>query len=138
VGDLESIDEQECRALLAAHGIGRLAIGGIAHIVPVNYAMDGDDVVLRSTSGIKSDAIARGAVVAFEVDEIDLVYHTGWSVMVTGVASLVRDPATRARLATLPLRSWVDSSSDWIRIVPVTISGRRLTLNRGRAVRATP
>ena len=39
---------------------------------PVNYLLDGEEVVFRTGSGTKLTAAARGIVVGFQVDEIDL------------------------------------------------------------------
>jgi hypothetical protein len=66
-------------------------------------------------------------VVAFEVDEFDAAAHTGWSVLVTGVASEVTDPDELEAARGLQLPRWAPSPGD--RIVAVTIefvSGRRV------------
>ena len=51
-------------------------------VVPVNYAVLDGDIVIRTGSGTKLDAALTGAVVAFEIDSVDPIYHEGWSVMV--------------------------------------------------------
>jgi nitroimidazol reductase NimA-like FMN-containing flavoprotein (pyridoxamine 5'-phosphate oxidase superfamily) len=56
--------------------------------------------------GTKLDSAANNAVVAFEVDEIDPVAHTGWSVMVTGMARELTDPGELAAAQTPPLARW--------------------------------
>jgi Pyridoxamine 5'-phosphate oxidase len=56
----------------------------------------------------------------------DPVRHTGWSVIATGTARLVRDPAAAARYQQL-LEPWVDRPMDHvIAITPQIITGIRL------------
>lgn len=124
---LEEIPREECLALLAGLGVGRLAVavpGAPPLVVPVNYVLDGEAVVFRSGVGAKLRAL-RGTPVSFEVDEIDLVRHTGWSVLVRGWAY----ETTRWEIEHLELQPWVATDREhWVRIVPETISGRRILL----------
>ena len=50
---LEVIDPDECRRLLAADEIGRLAIldGTTPAVFPVNYVLDGEAIVFRTAPG---------------------------------------------------------------------------------------
>ncbi|MFE2736261.1 pyridoxamine 5'-phosphate oxidase family protein [Streptomyces sp. NPDC059349] len=52
-------------------------------------------------------------VVVYEADQIDLEARTGWSVMVTGRASLVTDPLDVARYQQL-LTPWIDIDMDHV------------------------
>ena len=45
-------------------------------------------------------------IVAFEVDDLDAVTSSRGSVMVTGSAALVGDPAAIARYQAIPLVPW--------------------------------
>jgi hypothetical protein len=66
-------------------------------------------------------------VVAFEVDEIDPVAHTGWSVMVTGIACELTDPGDLAAARTPPLARW--PPRDDHRVIAIStelVSGRRI------------
>jgi uncharacterized protein len=92
---LEVLDRDECLRLLATASLGRIGItsGALPVILPVNFRLVGESIVFRTASGTKLDAATRGAVVAFEVDAMDPIEHTGWSVMVTGIARPVTDPA---------------------------------------------
>lgn len=58
---------------------GRLAVvvGGRPLVFPVNFALDGESIVLRTDTGTKLYG-ARKGLVAFECDGIDGMYHTGW------------------------------------------------------------
>jgi hypothetical protein len=65
-------------------------------------------------------------VVCYEADELDPVRHTGWSVIATGKAQLVRDPAVISRYHQM-LEPWVDGQMDYvIAIKPQIITGIRL------------
>ena len=126
---LEVLSRAECVRLLAGAHIGRVgvSVGALPAVLPVNFALVGDGIVLRTAAGSKLDAALANAVVAFEVDSIDPMYHTGWSVLVQGVASEVVDPAERERLRAAPLRPWADHDRDrFVRIYIDLVSGRRL------------
>src|SRR3954469_14084185 len=87
------LTEQECLRLLATRTFGRLAFvyrPGVPLILPVNYTLDDEAVVLRSGQGPKLQAAERGDRVSFEVDDIDEATRQGWSVVVTGRARRVR------------------------------------------------
>ncbi|MBN0043709.1 pyridoxamine 5'-phosphate oxidase family protein [Streptomyces actuosus] len=124
------LDAEECRALLAEHGVGRLAlltVEGIV-VVPVNYSVVDGAVVYR-TDPRATPARAAGRRVAFEVDRIDDAFSTGWSVLVRGPAQAVTDPAAVRRLADRASgEPWAGGLRPlWIRIDPAAISGRRIS-----------
>ncbi len=126
---LEILDPDECTRLLAGASFGRIAItvGALPTILPINYRLVGDRIVFRTSPGTKLDAATREAVVAFEIDSIDPVTHTGWSVVVTGVAREVSDPEDRVRLHGAPIPRWAPSGGE--RLVALStdlVSGRRL------------
>jgi nitroimidazol reductase NimA-like FMN-containing flavoprotein (pyridoxamine 5'-phosphate oxidase superfamily) len=138
---LEILSREECLRLLATVPVGRVAVsvGALPAILPVNFAVLGDDIVFRTAPGSKLDAAVRNAVVAFEADAYDPVYHTGWSVLVTGVAEEVTDPATVRAVGQLPLEPWaLDGLADHVvRIRTEVISGRRIRVGMfGRAAAA--
>jgi nitroimidazol reductase NimA-like FMN-containing flavoprotein (pyridoxamine 5'-phosphate oxidase superfamily) len=125
---LESLDRDECLALMRAAGIGRIAVvmDGRALVFPVNFTLDGDAVVLRTAPGTKLHA-ARNGPVAFECDGTDTTYHTGWSVLAVGDAVEVTNGADVRRLERLPLAPWCDAPKPvWLRIAPRTLTGRRI------------
>jgi len=84
---LEALSGVECYRLLAAAQVGRLGVNadGYPLIFPVNYALDGAVILLRTQPGTKLGA-ADYANVTFEVDHIDPRTRSGWSVLVRGVA----------------------------------------------------
>ena len=79
---------EECLDLIRHRPIGRLGIhsGALPAIVPVNFVLTDDGVVIRTAPGTKLDQALRNAVVVFEVDDYDPWRHTGWSVNVVGIA----------------------------------------------------
>ena len=95
---MQEIPVEECHRLLTTQEIGRLAVNAEHHplVFPVNYAMDGTTVVIRTAPGTKL-AAADHANVTFEVDEIDRRTRSGWSVLVRAVAEEV-GPGHRADL----------------------------------------
>ncbi|GAB2838905.1 pyridoxamine 5'-phosphate oxidase family protein [Actinocorallia aurea] len=126
----EILAEAECLALLATVPVGRVAFTdrALPAIQPVNFVMDGTDVVLRTGRGSKLAIAMRRAVVAFEAGAFDPVTHAGWTVTVLGESRTVTDPAELARLDALPLRVWAGGSRDHcIRITGRYLSGRRLS-----------
>jgi len=120
---------EECRALLASHGVGRVAVStphGPA-IVPVNYSVVDGAIVFRTTHGA-TPALAAGSEVAFEVDHLDEALSQGWSVLVVGHAEHVTDPGAARRLSGLARSApWAGGDRElWVRISPERLTGRRI------------
>lgn len=121
---------EESWALLGSVSLGRVVftMRAMPAIRPVNHLVDGETVVIRSHLGaaIVGHAADDGAVVCYEADQLDPVRHTGWSVIVTGFARLVREPGAIARYQRL-LEPWALGEMDYtIAITPQTITGIRL------------
>ncbi|MFF9088565.1 helix-turn-helix domain-containing protein [Streptomyces sp. NPDC014991] len=126
---LSELDEQECRRLLSTHGVGRIAVSTEAAplVVPVNYSVVDDAVVLRTQPGTVS-LQAPGREVAFEVDRVDDALSQGWSVVVRGPAEVVTDPDGVRRLAERAYSTpWAGGERDvWVRIGISAVTGRRI------------
>ncbi len=132
-----ALDRQECLRLMAKVPVGRVVYTrhALPAVMPVNFSLDADAAVLMCTSPASDlvDAI-NGVVVAFEADEFDAATRSGWSVVITGRAALVTDPAEHERLAQQGPRSWMPSrDSVFLRIGCEMVTGRELT-----GARATP
>ncbi|HTU74087.1 MAG TPA: pyridoxamine 5'-phosphate oxidase family protein [Trebonia sp.] len=83
-------------------------------------------VAIRTHLGAAITGRAGEGAVRYEADDIDPVRHTGWSVILTGMARLVRDPAAVSRYEQL-LRPWSDGQMDHVvAIAPPLITGMRL------------
>lgn len=124
---LVKLSMTECMDLLRSRGVGRIAVtfpGAAPLVVPVNYVLDGDVVMFRSAPGSKLTAMA-GRPISFQLDEIDPVHHTGWSVLIRGRGY----EATRWETEHLELETWAPGDkSHWVRVVPDAISGRRIEI----------
>lgn len=81
---IRELPEQECYALLTSTTVGRIGfvLDERICIFPVNYAVSGRDLVVRTSSeGALSRLAEEGARVAFEVDHHDDLAGSGWSVL---------------------------------------------------------
>ena len=126
---LEVLDEDECRRLLATAAIGRLAFtqDALPAIQPVSFAVHDGHVMIPTRAGSKLAAASRGAVVAFEVDSFDVASRTGWNVTVIGASRVVIDPAERTALEARSLRPWAATSDVcYIAISMGILEGRRI------------
>ncbi|MGW0765802.1 pyridoxamine 5'-phosphate oxidase family protein [Streptomyces sp. NPDC002676] len=129
------LDRAEALRLLGSVRLGRVVFTrqALPTIRPVNHILDSGDIVIRMHEGAALTSHARqgdsaGVVVAYEADAIDPDTHIGWSVVVTGYARLVTDPAELARIRGL-LDPWVPQQSmdQAVRIRPELVSGVLLT-----------
>jgi transcriptional regulator with XRE-family HTH domain len=127
---LAELTPEECVRYIAPGGIGRYlyddrARGPVA--IPVNYKMDGDDVVFRTSSDATIVEGTHHRKVAFDVDHIDDALGEGWSVLLSGTASVISDADELARAGALDIRPWADGDRDtYIRLEPSEITGRRI------------
>jgi nitroimidazol reductase NimA-like FMN-containing flavoprotein (pyridoxamine 5'-phosphate oxidase superfamily) len=135
----------ECWQLLASVPIGRVVFThrAMPAIRPVNHLVEGRRIIIRTHLGaaIASRAAVPpgteagseggrdeepGSVVCYEADQIDPARHTGWSVIVTGLARLVTDPGAIARYADA-LEPWMAGDMNQVvAIEPRFVSGIRL------------
>jgi uncharacterized protein len=125
---LEMLPFEDCLRLLASVPVGRVGfnIDGELVVLPVNHAVDGQDVVFRSARGSKLSAAESLSFVVFEADEYDARSRTGWSVMVNGRAETVYDDTETQSLDALGLAPWANAVDRpfWVRIRPNSITGR--------------
>lgn len=122
------LNRAQCLDLLRGTSIGRvvLSVNCLPIALPVNVVVHDENVVFSTDIGSKHDAAVEGQVVSIEADEIDLMYRTGWSVLVTGVAQLVTNLAD-IEWARARLQPWAPGLHQFLVKVPSTlISGRRL------------
>ncbi|MGW1551191.1 pyridoxamine 5'-phosphate oxidase family protein [Streptomyces sp. NPDC002346] len=128
------LGRQECLRLMAKVPVGRIVYTrrALPAVLPVNFSLDGDGAVLLRTSAASELVRAMdGAVVAFETDDVDADRHSGWSVVVTGSATVVTDPAEHERLARTGPVSWVPAPQEvFVRIEPELVTGRELVGGR--------
>ncbi len=132
---LQTLTTAECMAHIAAGGIGRFLFddpgrGPVA--IPVNYKMDGDDVIFRTsgTSGVGAEMQVNATLaekVSFDVDHLDEDLGEGWSVLLSGTAGIVTDRAELEHVRTLDIVPWAGGDRDvYVRLTATEITGRRI------------
>src|SRR5581483_3197774 len=124
----EELDRDSCLKLLGGKQLGRLAVtrpGGPPHLVPVNYTLLRGSVVFRTPPGTKLTLLVTEPV-SFEVDDWDPQGTTGWSVVVEGLAYEASDREMDNEEIHLDSAAEAQNSR-WVRLMPETITGRRIT-----------
>lgn len=138
---LETISRHDAVALLSATPVGRVvfSVGALPAIVPVAFAVHDGAVVIRTSPWSRLARAAPGGVLAFEVDEVDPETRTGWSVVVTGVASVVEDAEQRAVIDEV-VETFAPGQNDVrIRLPLTVVTGRRITAGQDQSpVEARP
>ena len=127
-GRLEVLTDDECRWLLACTKVGRVSVtfDALPLIAPVNYVLDGNNIVFRTRSDGMLGRACRDAVIAFEIDELAGDGSGGWSVNVVGIATVL-EPSENVRALSLGLVSAAGDDRDtFIRLRLGLISGRRI------------
>lgn len=125
---VEKLSRSECVQLLSSVPIGWIAYcrEGGPGLVPVNFVLNGAEVVIRALYSDKLVAAARDSMMTIGASTLDMAAHTGWSVNVTGRAGFVGDPLVNTSLPDV--QSWIP----WERNVLISVamehvSGRRLS-----------
>ncbi len=130
MAESRELDEEHCAQLLKGGVVGRIGFSAPSGmcIVPVNYSVVDDSIVIRTAPYSLLGTYGPGSLVAFEVDWIDYERHLGWSVLARGTAHAITDPAEVLHIYdTWPPRPWADGPrSLFIRLPWVELSGVRL------------
>jgi len=127
----EILDAEECWSLLSQTGVGRLAVIADGHpdVFPVNYKVDGRTLVFRTGGGTKQQAIESDAVVALEADAVSSQFGLAWSLVAKGIAAEETPTGTDLDDIRRALFPWQGVGQEYfIRITPVSITGRRFTV----------
>ena len=101
---LVPLDRDECLMLLELETVGRVAVASGRNapvMIPVSFLMNDESPVFRTEEPSVVSALG-GGVISLQVDRFDWYRHTGWSVLVTGIAEEVSeveasDPDDRLR-----------------------------------------
>jgi len=142
---LEVLNREECRQLLSTRSLGRIGVtvAALPVVLPVNYQLVDGELVIQTERVSRLAGATQEAVVAFEVDDVDVDGAVGWSIAITGIANEVTNPDVIAKLRLLPFTRWVRSEDDrYVSISLDLMAGRRLHCRddedgvRGSVVRA--
>lgn len=120
-----ALTDEQCWERLGAQELGRIVthVGGVIDIFPVNYVVDGHELVFRTAEGSKLFELTVNDDVLFEVDD-----HTetdAWSVVIRGTARRLEADDEVQHADTLPLTPWIPTlKHNYVRIAPGEISGR--------------
>lgn len=132
VNPVTRLTRDECWEMLRSNEFGRLAyhLAGEVHIVPINYATDGERLYFRTAEGSKLLGVVMNDDVAFEIDTYN--DERASSVVLRGRARLLEGDEEHAA-EHLPLRPWVPTLK--YNIVAITpnedeMTGRSFDLSR--------
>lgn len=120
----------ECHELLSGGVFGRVAVCTPEgpRILPVNYSVVGESIVFRTSAYGVVATHGWNLPIAFEVDHVDYADHRGWSVVATGPARRVEDPAEVSLIQrTWDPHPWAGGSRPlYVRLAWEELTGRRL------------
>lgn len=124
---IEFLTELECHQLLNRAWIGRVGVSdaGVAVILPVRFAMVGDDVVFFTGEGLKLNAALAGKTMTFEIDSYDARRRSGWSVLIVGIGEAITRPDLYGRRAETLHPAAPGVRNHIVRIRTDVITGRR-------------
>ena len=130
MAESHELDQEQCAELLRSGVVGRAALTTPPgpHIVPVNYSVVDDEIIIRTAPHSTLGTYGPGCLVAFEVDWFDYERHVGWSVMARGRAHAITDPdAIKMIYEKWPPRPWADGPRNlFLKLRWDEISGVRL------------
>lgn len=130
MNNLTEMAYADCERLLRAGVFGRVVLNRPTgpEVVPVNYTVAADAVLVRTAPGSLLDRHADGAALVFEVDHVDYSRWHGWSVVARGVGERVLpDELSEDERSAPQPPPWVHrEETSWIRLRWVTLTGRRL------------
>ncbi|MCX6399171.1 MAG: pyridoxamine 5'-phosphate oxidase family protein [Propionibacteriales bacterium] len=131
MSSLIELTTSECEDLLRAGVYGRLVLLGGPRgmdILPVNYVVVEDAILVRIAAGTLLDRYADGAAMLFEVDQVDYERGHGWSVVARGTGERCPDSERTETERHVPgPPRWLRHEDDlWIRLRWKSLSGRQL------------
>jgi hypothetical protein len=87
---LHDLTADECWDLAASQPVGRLAWSGPQGltVIPVNFEVNGREVLLRTAAYTALARECDDSPVAFQIDSFDVGTKTGWSVLMRGRAHI--------------------------------------------------
>lgn len=136
---VRKLTRSEAMHLLASVPYGRVVftLDALPAIRPVNHTVTADGrIIVRMRLNTSPTRVARaespyptGVVVAYEADDLDPHLQSGWSVVVTGLATSIASPEKLA--ACEQPHAWVNTADAVVSIEPRIVSGIRITSHPG-------
>ncbi len=122
---------EECATLLRAGVVGRAALATTTgpEILPVNYSVVDESIVIRTSPYSVLARFGVNARIAFEVDHFDREFERGWSVVAHGTSSVVQDAEQFERIRAIwEPRPWAGGAARnlYLRLTWTELTGRRL------------
>jgi uncharacterized protein len=131
---LIALDRGECLQFLGATSVGRIAypVDAGARILPVNYILANDCIIFRTVPDGEIYRHALSSTCAFEIDETDEFFESGWSVVVVGRLELAtEDDFAQMQFGKQPEPWAAGNRYMFVRLPCEEVSGRRI-MGRGR------
>jgi transcriptional regulator with XRE-family HTH domain len=120
----------ECLLLLGSVPVGRVAfvVNGPPLVLPVNFTLQGTDVIIQTAAMSPLAEMARGRrLVSFEVDDIDEPSRLGWSVLCHGPTRLAMEADQRSDDLDALTQPWIGSDRRTVVVLsPTQVTGRRI------------
>jgi nitroimidazol reductase NimA-like FMN-containing flavoprotein (pyridoxamine 5'-phosphate oxidase superfamily) len=126
---LRDLTVQDCWSLLRATPVGRVVFTdhALPAALPVNYVVSGTSIIFRTSAESRLAHATDDQVVGFEVDHVDAVTWSGWSVLAVGVAQPMVAGSEMLRATKLGLATWAGDGRDlFVKITPAQVTGRVL------------
>jgi hypothetical protein len=100
VAETRELSTRQCEDLLRAGVAGRVALSTATgpHIVPVNYSVLDDSIIIRTSPYSLLGTYGRDTTLAFEIDSFDRGQERGWSVQARGRVEVVTSPTVLDRI----------------------------------------
>lgn len=131
---MTELSEEQCLELLGTTTVGRIGFvdDDRTLIIPVNFLVDGRDIVIRTDPGGPLSALPSSPVlVAFEIDHHEALAASGWSVLMNGRVSTVSEQQLRSIPGASTRLPWAEGDRSLVlRLTPESISGRRVRRTR--------
>ncbi len=130
MAETRELSARECELLLRAGVGGRIAVSTPTgpHIVPVNYTVVDDAIIVRTSPYSLLGTYGRDAMLAFGIDGFDRSRHRGWSVQARGRVHAVidRGEIDRIREVAEPQPMAGGARTLYLRLPWTELSGRKL------------
>jgi len=129
-GLVTELEPGECWELLTRTRFGRIALpcgDDDIDIYPIDFAVDGRDLVFRTAEGTKLLEVVLFGRITLEADERDAERGIAWSVVVKGRPEVLELTGEIEAAERLGIEPWTRTPKNrFVRITETRVSGRRL------------